>query len=222
MKPNQKNRHNGRYNNRNSRSTITRNTALESSGPMGKVHGTALQLFEKYQAAAKDALIQNDLVLSQTYMQYADHYMRMQNIAIANEMAMRQNIQEQQRQQQSLSNLENEQVKAELSGSEKGEETLDSNPMQTYAGVQYVNVPVEIDEKTLTEIAGTTNGNYFRATSNSKLKEVYEEIDKLEKTKLNVKEFSKREEEFELFAWIAFLCVLLEVLLRNTLLKKIP
>ena len=94
--------------------------------------------------------------------------------------------------------------------------------MQTYAGVQYVNVPVEIDEKTLTEIAGTTNGNYFRATSNSKLKEVYEEIDKLEKTKLNVKEFSKREEEFELFAWIAFLCVLLDVLLRNTLLKKIP
>ena len=95
-------------------------------------------------------------------------------------------------------------------------------PMQTSAGVQYVNVPVEIDEKTLTEIAGTTNGNYFRATSNSKLKEVYEEIDKLEKTKLNVKEFSKREEEFELFAWIAFLCVLLDVLLRNTLLKKIP
>ena len=128
MKPNQKNRHNGRYNNRNSRSTITRNTALESSGPMGKVHGTALQLFEKYQAAAKDALIQNDLVLSQTYMQYADHYMRMQNIAIANEMAMRQNMQEQQRQQQSLSNLENEQVKAELSGSEKVEETLDSIP----------------------------------------------------------------------------------------------
>lgn len=53
--------------------------------------------------------------------------------------------------------------------------------------VQYVNMPVEIDEKTLTQIAGTTEGNYFRATSNSKLKEVYEEIDKLEKTKLNVK-----------------------------------
>ena len=95
-------------------------------------------------------------------------------------------------------------------------------PMQTYAGVQYVNVPVEIDEKTLTEIAGTTNANYFRATSNDKLKEVYREIDKLEKTKLNVKEFSKREEEFELFAWIAFFCILLDILLRNTVLKKIP
>ena len=90
------------------------------------------------------------------------------------------------------------------------------------AGVQYMNVPVEIDEKTLTEIAGTTNGNYYRATSNDKLMEVYQEIDKLEKTKLNVKEFSKREEEFELFAWIAFFCILLDILLRNTILKKIP
>ena len=95
-------------------------------------------------------------------------------------------------------------------------------PMQTYAGVQYVNLPVEIDEKTLTEIAGITNGNYFRATSNDRLKQVYHEIDKLEKTKLNVKEFSKREEEFEIFAWIAFLCILLDVLLRNSILKKIP
>ena len=80
----------------------------------------------------------------------------------------------------------------------------------------------EIDEKTLTEIAGATNGNYFRATSNSKLKEVYQEIDKLEKTKLNVKEFSKREEEYQIFAWIAFFCILLEILLRNSVLKKIP
>ena len=95
-------------------------------------------------------------------------------------------------------------------------------PMQTYAGVQYVQVPVEIDEQTLTQIAGTTNGNYFRATSNSKLKEVYQEIDKLEKTKLNVKEFSKREEDYEVFALVAFLCILLEILLRNSVLKKIP
>lgn len=94
--------------------------------------------------------------------------------------------------------------------------------MQTYAGVQYVNVPVEIDEQTLTQIAGTTNGNYFRATSNSKLEEVYREIDKLEKTKLNVKEFSKREEAYATFALIAFFCILLEILLRNTVLKKIP
>ena len=95
-------------------------------------------------------------------------------------------------------------------------------PMQTYAGVQYIQTPVEIDEQTLTQIAAETNGNYFRATSNSKLKEVYQEIDKLEKTKLNVKEFSKREEEYEIFALVAFLCILLELILRNTVLKKIP
>lgn len=95
-------------------------------------------------------------------------------------------------------------------------------PMQTYAGVQYIQTPVEIDEQTLTQIAAETNGNYFRATSNSKLKEVYQEIDKLEKTKLNVKEFSKREEEYERFALVAFLCILLELILRNTVLKKIP
>lgn len=89
-------------------------------------------------------------------------------------------------------------------------------------GVQYVNMPVEIDEKTLTQIAGITDGQYYRATSNSKLKEVYEQIDKLERTKLNVKEYSKRREEYRLFALIGLLCVLLEVLLRNSILKKIP
>lgn len=95
-------------------------------------------------------------------------------------------------------------------------------PISTYAGVQYIQTPVEIDEQTLTQISSTTNGNYFRATSNSKLEEVYKEIDKLEKTKLNVKEFSKREEAFAIFGLIAFFCVLLEMLLRNTILKKIP
>lgn len=88
--------------------------------------------------------------------------------------------------------------------------------------VQYVNIPVEIDEKTLSQIAGATSGEYFRATSNTKLKEVYKEIDKLEKTKLNVKEFSKRKEEYHWFAVAAFLCVLLEILLKNSILKKIP
>lgn len=92
MKQNQRGRYNGRYNNPNRGSrpqTIFRNTALESSGPCGKLRGTALQLFEKYQAAAKDALIQNDEILAETCLQYADHYMHLQNIAIANETAMR-------------------------------------------------------------------------------------------------------------------------------------
>ena len=95
-------------------------------------------------------------------------------------------------------------------------------PVQTPMGTQYINQPVEIDESTLTQIATTSGGNYFRATNNDKLRQVYAEIDKLEKTKLNVKEFSKREEEYQLFAWIALACVLLEVLLRNSILKRIP
>jgi len=95
-------------------------------------------------------------------------------------------------------------------------------PVQTPMGVQYMNQPVEIDESTLTQIATTSGGNYFRATSNDKLRQVYAEIDKLEKTKLNVKEFSKREEEYQVFAWIALACILLEVLLRNSVLRRIP
>ena len=95
-------------------------------------------------------------------------------------------------------------------------------PYPTVAGVQYIQVPVEIDESTLTKIAGMTDGNYFRATSNSKLEEVYQEIDKLERTKLNVKEFSKRKEEYQWFALVALICLLCDVLLRNTVLKRIP
>ncbi len=99
MKQNQKNRYNGRYNNRNNRSVITRNTSLESSGPCGKLHGTALQLFEKYQSAAKDAMIQNDVIQAEICLQHADHYIRMQNIAIANEQANRPQPQPQQQKQ---------------------------------------------------------------------------------------------------------------------------
>lgn len=89
-------------------------------------------------------------------------------------------------------------------------------------GGEVVNLPVEIDEKTLSEIADITDADYYRATDNSKLREVYEKIDKLERTKLNVKEFSKREEEYIVFAVIAFAALFLEILLRNTILRRIP
>ena len=62
--------------------------SLESTGPCGKLRGTALQLHEKYLAAAKDAQIQNDDILAETCFQYADHYMHIQNQAIANEQAL--------------------------------------------------------------------------------------------------------------------------------------
>lgn len=96
-------------------------------------------------------------------------------------------------------------------------------PVQTYAGTtQYVNVPVEIDEDVLRQIATTSNGQYYRATSNSKLREVYEEIDKLERTKLQVKEFSKNQEAYQPFAFILLISVLSEILLRETILRTIP
>ena len=59
-------------------------------------------------------------------------------------------------------------------------------------------------------------------TGNKKLEEVYQAIDKLEKSKLNVKQYSKRYEAYSLFAWIALASLLLEILLRITVLKKIP
>lgn len=95
-------------------------------------------------------------------------------------------------------------------------------PMQTSMGVQLVNMPVEIDEDVLRGIAATADGQYYRATSNTKLKEVYEEIDKLERTKLQVKEFSKNQEAYLPFAWVLVLCIGLEILLRQTVLKTIP
>jgi len=95
-------------------------------------------------------------------------------------------------------------------------------PVQVGGTIQYISMPVEIDEKTLTQIAGITDGIYYRATSRSKLEKIYQEIDKLEKTKLNVKSFNKRTEEYQPFALLALLCVLLEILLRQTVLKKLP
>ncbi|MDD4823379.1 MAG: VWA domain-containing protein [Bacteroidales bacterium] len=95
-------------------------------------------------------------------------------------------------------------------------------PVQTAFGVQYQNVPVEIDEVTLKQIASTTGGAYFRATDNTKLKEIYEEIDQMERTKISVKEYSKKQEEYLPFALLAMCLLLLEVVLRNSVLRTIP
>lgn len=85
----------------------------------------------------------------------------------------------------------------------------------------YKDVEVKIDEKTLKGIAEITGGNYFRATGNKSLKEVYEEIDQLEKTKIDVTEYSKKKEEFLPLALIAALLLLLEQLLRISIYKSI-
>jgi len=103
-----------------------------------------------------------------------------------------------------------------------GTEGVAPYPMNTPFGVQLRNVPVEIDEDVLTEIAQKTGGEYFRATDNEKLKQIYEQIDKLEKSKIEVKEFSQRNEEFLLFVLIAAFLLLTEMVLRNTILRQIP
>jgi len=87
---------------------------------------------------------------------------------------------------------------------------------------RYVTQPVEIDENTLTQIAQITGGQYFRATNNKALQGIYTEIDQLEKTKISVQTYNKKTEEFAIYAMGALLFLLLELLLRYTLLRNIP
>lgn len=95
-------------------------------------------------------------------------------------------------------------------------------PVQTPFGVRYEQMKSEFDEETLKKIAEITGGQYFRATNNAKLREVYQEIDKLEKTKINVQEFSNKSELYFIFALLAFLLLLSEVLIRNTWFRALP
>ncbi len=95
-------------------------------------------------------------------------------------------------------------------------------PMQVGGVVQYVNMPVEVDTKTLEDIAAATDGTSYRATNNMELKNIYKEIDKLEKSKINSKKFSKKYDMFQPFALAAFIVLLIEVLLRITIFRKLP
>jgi len=95
-------------------------------------------------------------------------------------------------------------------------------PFQTPFGVQYQQIPVEIDEPLLQQIATTTGGKYFRAVNKEKLEKIYAEIDKMEKTKIEVMSYSHKTEEAFLFIIIALIALGLELLLRNTIFKTIP
>lgn len=87
---------------------------------------------------------------------------------------------------------------------------------------QYDYVDVEIDEVAMRQIAKMTGGKYFRATNQEGLERIYSEIDKLEKTRLHVTEFSRKKEEFFWFAVGVLVMIVLEFLTRNTLFKTIP
>lgn len=94
-------------------------------------------------------------------------------------------------------------------------------PVMTPWGVQMQNVEVEIDENLLKNIAETTGGRYFRATDNTKLSEIYSEINKMEKARTTIDSFPIYKEMFTGFALIALACLLLEVLI-SFILRRLP
>jgi Ca-activated chloride channel family protein len=91
-----------------------------------------------------------------------------------------------------------------------------------FFGKRYVPMQVEIDEEVLKKIAAQTGGQYFRATDAKKLREVYDEISTLEKTQIEVKEYTHYEEMFVYFLALGLLSLLIEVVLTHTYFKKIP
>jgi len=103
-----------------------------------------------------------------------------------------------------------------------GSEGTAPYPVQTPYGIQLRDMEVKIDEETLQEISTITDGRYFRATSNTKLEEIYQEIDALEKSKIEVREFSRKSEEFLPFALAGIAFLVLSLILKNTVFRSIP
>lgn len=88
--------------------------------------------------------------------------------------------------------------------------------------IVYTKQKVVIDENTLKTIASKTGGKYFRATNNNTLSEIFNEIDRLEKTKMDVRHFSHTEDDYMLWAWILLACFGVEIFMRYTVLRSIP
>lgn len=95
-------------------------------------------------------------------------------------------------------------------------------PVQTASGIEYVEADVQIDEGTLRHIAQQTGGKYYRATDETKLHEIYKEIDSLEKSRLTSRSVSAYEERYMLFALLAIVLLGAAFLLRTTLLRANP
>jgi Ca-activated chloride channel family protein len=103
-----------------------------------------------------------------------------------------------------------------------GSEGMALSPVQTPFGIEKQMMPVQIDEALLQRIAQETNGKYYRATDNNKLKAIYEDIDQLEKSTVKVNAYKQYKELYFPLALIALGCLVLEILLRYTLLRKLP
>ena len=95
-------------------------------------------------------------------------------------------------------------------------------PVQTAFGVKMQDIEVKIDEELLQSVADMTGGKYFRATNNKSLESIYSEIDSMEKTIMEVRSYTKHTEEYLPFAIAALALLLIEALLRNTVLRTIP
>ena len=94
--------------------------------------------------------------------------------------------------------------------------------INVYGKVEYQTLPVVIDEATLKSISEKTGGKYFRATNKHVLKEIFAEIDKLEKTELDIRKFNQTEDDYMPWAILLLVLFLLEIVLRHTLLRNIP
>jgi len=95
-------------------------------------------------------------------------------------------------------------------------------PVQTPFGTRYQMVPVEIDEAMLTKIANITGGEYFRATNNRALEEIYNKIDKLEKTKIEITSYKNASEKYYSWLWGGLILLIVELGLSRTILRKLP
>ena len=103
-----------------------------------------------------------------------------------------------------------------------GSKSLAPYPINVGGTVKYVNMRADIDTQTLQRIANTSDGQFYRATNTAELKKIYKDIDKLEKTRLNTKNFSKRSEAFVPFAIGAVLILIIDMLLRLTVFRRLP
>ncbi len=103
-----------------------------------------------------------------------------------------------------------------------GSKSLAPYPVKVAGTVRYVNLHADIDTNTLRQIAQMADGQFYRATNTAELKKIYKDIDKLEKTRLSTKNFSKRSEAYMPFAMAAVVLLVLDILLRLTILRRIP
>ena len=103
-----------------------------------------------------------------------------------------------------------------------GKEGMAPYPVMTPWGVEIQQVKVEIDEKLLSEIAESTGGRYFRATDNTKLAEIYSEINKMEKARTTIDSFPIYKELFGKFALLALVALLMELMLNWFVIRRLP